>query len=173
MTDIFILIESFFCDCVLSVFCLRVLQFHQTLEGLEVSFVISLRVVLRMHRPSLFLSLLGTSENAEFYVSLCVGWTLHGCRVCVFLDPYTDIVSSAKFVMIVEKDATFQRLLDDDFCAKLSPCIIITVCSPFLPLLDFLNPSHQNVVSSQTGQHYCSLYITGVFVLIRVKVCLM
>uniref|UniRef100_A0A3Q3ANT4 DNA topoisomerase (ATP-hydrolyzing) n=1 Tax=Kryptolebias marmoratus TaxID=37003 RepID=A0A3Q3ANT4_KRYMA len=37
-----------------------------------------------------------------------------------------NIVSSAKFVMIVEKDATFQRLLDDDFCTKLSPCIIIT-----------------------------------------------
>uniref|UniRef100_A0A3Q2NTG5 DNA topoisomerase (ATP-hydrolyzing) n=1 Tax=Fundulus heteroclitus TaxID=8078 RepID=A0A3Q2NTG5_FUNHE len=38
----------------------------------------------------------------------------------------TYIVSSAKFIMIIEKDATFQRLLDDDFCAKLSPCIIIT-----------------------------------------------
>ncbi|XP_034446261.1 meiotic recombination protein SPO11 isoform X2 [Hippoglossus hippoglossus] len=37
-----------------------------------------------------------------------------------------NIVSSAKFVLIVEKDATFQRLLDDDFCAKLRPCIIIT-----------------------------------------------
>uniref|UniRef100_A0A669C3V9 DNA topoisomerase (ATP-hydrolyzing) n=1 Tax=Oreochromis niloticus TaxID=8128 RepID=A0A669C3V9_ORENI len=37
-----------------------------------------------------------------------------------------NIVSSAKFVMIIEKDATFQRLLDDDFCTKLSPCIIIT-----------------------------------------------
>ncbi|XP_047457319.1 meiotic recombination protein SPO11 [Mugil cephalus] len=37
-----------------------------------------------------------------------------------------NIVSSAKFVMIVEKDATFQRLLDGDFCAKLSPCIMIT-----------------------------------------------
>ncbi|XP_035995345.1 meiotic recombination protein SPO11 [Fundulus heteroclitus] len=37
-----------------------------------------------------------------------------------------NIVSSAKFIMIIEKDATFQRLLDDDFCAKLSPCIIIT-----------------------------------------------
>lgn len=43
----------------------------------------------------------------------------------------TDIISSAKFVLIVEKDATFQRLLDDDFCSKLSPCIIITVCFPF------------------------------------------
>ncbi|XP_069383485.1 meiotic recombination protein SPO11 isoform X2 [Paralichthys olivaceus] len=37
-----------------------------------------------------------------------------------------NIVSSAKFVLIVEKDATFQRLLDDDFCTKLCPCIIIT-----------------------------------------------
>ncbi|CAN9515381.1 unnamed protein product [Ophioblennius macclurei] len=37
-----------------------------------------------------------------------------------------NIVSSAKFVLIVEKDATFQRLLDEDFCTKLSPCIIIT-----------------------------------------------
>ncbi|XP_060931078.1 meiotic recombination protein SPO11 [Limanda limanda] len=37
-----------------------------------------------------------------------------------------NIVSSAKFVLIVEKDATFQRLLDDDFCTKLRPCIIIT-----------------------------------------------
>lgn len=37
-----------------------------------------------------------------------------------------NIVSSAKFVLIVEKDATFQRLLDDNFCTKLSPCIIIT-----------------------------------------------
>ncbi|XP_041654679.1 meiotic recombination protein SPO11 [Cheilinus undulatus] len=37
-----------------------------------------------------------------------------------------NIVSSAKFVLIVEKDATFQKLLDEDFCTKLSPCIIIT-----------------------------------------------
>ncbi|XP_029291975.1 meiotic recombination protein SPO11 isoform X2 [Cottoperca gobio] len=37
-----------------------------------------------------------------------------------------NIVSHAKFIMIVEKDATFQRLLDDDFCTKLSPCIMIT-----------------------------------------------
>lgn len=37
-----------------------------------------------------------------------------------------NIASSAKFVLIVEKDATFQRLLDDNFCTKLSPCIVIT-----------------------------------------------
>uniref|UniRef100_A0A674A7N0 Topoisomerase 6 subunit A/Spo11 TOPRIM domain-containing protein n=1 Tax=Salmo trutta TaxID=8032 RepID=A0A674A7N0_SALTR len=39
-----------------------------------------------------------------------------------------DIVSPAKIVLIVEKDASFQTLLDDDFCTKLSPCISITVC---------------------------------------------
>uniref|UniRef100_A0A671L758 DNA topoisomerase (ATP-hydrolyzing) n=1 Tax=Sinocyclocheilus anshuiensis TaxID=1608454 RepID=A0A671L758_9TELE len=37
-----------------------------------------------------------------------------------------NIVSAAKFILIVEKDATFQRLLSDDFCTRLSPCIIIT-----------------------------------------------
>ncbi|XP_030625772.1 meiotic recombination protein SPO11 isoform X2 [Chanos chanos] len=37
-----------------------------------------------------------------------------------------NIVSSAKFVLVVEKDATFQRLLDDNFTTKLFPCIIIT-----------------------------------------------
>ncbi|XP_043080374.1 meiotic recombination protein SPO11 [Puntigrus tetrazona] len=37
-----------------------------------------------------------------------------------------NIVSAAKFILIVEKDATFQRLLDDDLCTRLSPCIIIT-----------------------------------------------
>ncbi|MBN3311380.1 SPO11 protein, partial [Atractosteus spatula] len=38
-----------------------------------------------------------------------------------------NFVSTAKFVLIVEKDATFQRLLDDEFCTKLAPCIMITV----------------------------------------------
>lgn len=48
-----------------------------------------------------------------------------------------DIVSSAKFVLIVEKDATFQKLLDDDFCTKLSPCIMITVCPTYGFLLSY------------------------------------
>lgn len=40
-----------------------------------------------------------------------------------------DLTSHAKFILIVEKDATFQRLLDDDFFNKVSPCIMITVCT--------------------------------------------
>ncbi|XP_018612134.1 meiotic recombination protein SPO11 [Scleropages formosus] len=37
-----------------------------------------------------------------------------------------NIMSSAKFILIVEKDATFQRLLDDEFGTSLSPCIMVT-----------------------------------------------
>lgn len=37
------------------------------------------------------------------------------------------MVSSADFVVIVEKDATFQRLLDCDFCTRLRRCILVTV----------------------------------------------
>ncbi|XP_036608432.1 meiotic recombination protein SPO11 isoform X2 [Trichosurus vulpecula] len=37
-----------------------------------------------------------------------------------------NLATDAKFLLIVEKDATFQRLLDDNFCNRLSPCIIIT-----------------------------------------------
>lgn len=47
----------------------------------------------------------------------------------------TDLITDAKFLLIVEKDATFQRLLDDNFCYKMSPCIMVTVqCLPLLPL---------------------------------------
>ncbi|XP_013001095.1 meiotic recombination protein SPO11 isoform X3 [Cavia porcellus] len=35
-------------------------------------------------------------------------------------------IRNAKFLLIVEKDATFQRLLDDNFCYKMSPCIMVT-----------------------------------------------
>ncbi|KAB0407440.1 hypothetical protein E2I00_012454, partial [Balaenoptera physalus] len=39
---------------------------------------------------------------------------------------FTDLITDAKFLLIVEKDATFQRLLDDNFCTKMSPCIMVT-----------------------------------------------
>ncbi|XP_053429631.1 meiotic recombination protein SPO11 [Nycticebus coucang] len=37
-----------------------------------------------------------------------------------------NLITDAKFLLIVEKDATFQRLLDDNFCKKMSPCIMVT-----------------------------------------------
>ncbi|KFV86015.1 Meiotic recombination protein SPO11, partial [Struthio camelus australis] len=53
------------------------------------------------------------------------------CSATVFTVPSNvqgikNLISHAKFMLIVEKDATFQRLLDDDFCNKLTPCIMIT-----------------------------------------------
>ncbi|KAG7257039.1 hypothetical protein CRUP_014866 [Coryphaenoides rupestris] len=50
-----------------------------------------------------------------------------GTRVnCLSGSAVRNITSSAKFVIVVEKDATFQRLVDDNFCSKLFPCIMIT-----------------------------------------------
>ncbi|XP_060058536.1 meiotic recombination protein SPO11 isoform X2 [Erinaceus europaeus] len=37
-----------------------------------------------------------------------------------------NLITDAKFLLIVEKDATFQRLLDDNFCNKMAPCIMVT-----------------------------------------------
>ncbi|XP_067033456.1 meiotic recombination protein SPO11-like [Acropora muricata] len=37
-----------------------------------------------------------------------------------------DINSDAKFLLIIEKEASFQRLLDDNVLQKLHPCIVIT-----------------------------------------------
>ncbi|NXN01665.1 SPO11 protein, partial [Sylvia borin] len=53
------------------------------------------------------------------------------CSATVFTVPSNvqgikNLTSHAKFILIVEKDATFQRLLDDDFFSKVSPCIMIT-----------------------------------------------
>ncbi|KAM9296529.1 meiotic recombination protein SPO11 [Gastrophryne carolinensis] len=42
------------------------------------------------------------------------------------VDGVTNIRSAARLVLVVEKDATFQRLLDDDFCGKCGPCVLIT-----------------------------------------------
>ena len=48
----------------------------------------------------------------------------------LFLDQL-DIFSDAKFILVVEKEATFVRLLDDGALSKLFPCIIVTVSKLF------------------------------------------
>lgn len=90
----------------------RLLQFHQTSVELEVSFWLVFDWCLKI-RP--FVAILPIICLCKLSLSEC---SPSRC---------SDIVSSAKFVLIVEKDATFQRLLDDNVCTKLSPCIIITV----------------------------------------------
>ncbi|NWQ60097.1 SPO11 protein, partial [Neopipo cinnamomea] len=60
----------------------------------------------------------GTKVNCTCSATVCIIKQKHLNR--------KDLTSHAKFVLIVEKDATFQRLLDDDFFTKVSPCIMIT-----------------------------------------------
>lgn len=35
--------------------------------------------------------------------------------------------SGAQFILLVEKDATFQKLLDEGVLERLGPCILVTV----------------------------------------------
>ncbi|XP_060089216.1 meiotic recombination protein SPO11 [Heteronotia binoei] len=59
----------------------------------------------------------GTKVNCTCSTMTAVPSNVEGMR---------NLSTDAQFILIVEKDATFQRLLDDNFCSKLSPCIMIT-----------------------------------------------
>ncbi|KAM5245798.1 meiotic recombination protein SPO11 isoform 3-T3 [Ctenodactylus gundi] len=60
----------------------------------------------------------GTRVNCSYGASaIAVPSNVHGIQ---------NLITDAKFLLIVEKDATFQRLLDDNFCSKMSPCIMVT-----------------------------------------------
>ena len=38
----------------------------------------------------------------------------------------SQVLLCSRFVLVVEKDATFQRLLDDGVCSAIGPCVVIT-----------------------------------------------
>ncbi|XP_034288963.1 meiotic recombination protein SPO11 isoform X1 [Pantherophis guttatus] len=59
----------------------------------------------------------GTKVNCSCSTTTPVPSNVEGIR---------NLITDAKFILIIEKDATFQRLLDDNFCCKMSPSIIIT-----------------------------------------------
>nr|XP_020653142.1 meiotic recombination protein SPO11 isoform X1 [Pogona vitticeps] len=59
----------------------------------------------------------GTKVICTFSTTAAVPSNVEGMR---------NLKTDAKFILIVEKDATFQRLLDDDFCSQMAPCIMIT-----------------------------------------------
>ncbi|XP_077314620.1 meiotic recombination protein SPO11 isoform X2 [Lithobates pipiens] len=52
--------------------------------------------------------------------------TSSGVLIPSNVDGILDMRTHARFVLIIEKDATLQRLLDDDFCGNCGPCILIT-----------------------------------------------
>ncbi|XP_071966798.1 meiotic recombination protein SPO11 [Engystomops pustulosus] len=60
----------------------------------------------------------GTKVDCSFNTS--------GVLVPANVEGVTNLRTTARFVLIIEKDATFQRLLDDNFCGKCGPCILIT-----------------------------------------------
>ena len=55
------------------------------------------------------------------------------------LDKVSDFHSKAKFVLLVEKEASFQKLNDDNILTKLGPCIMITVWFLFIFCMFNLN----------------------------------
>ncbi|XP_054429323.1 meiotic recombination protein SPO11 isoform X2 [Pteronotus mesoamericanus] len=59
----------------------------------------------------------GTKVNCSCTTAVAVSSNIQGIW---------NLITDAKFLLIVEKDATFQRLLDDNFCNKMSPCIMVT-----------------------------------------------
>lgn len=55
-----------------------------------------------------------------------VYWT--GVLVPQNVKEIVKVDSKAMFILLVEKDAAFQKLLDDGAQTRFGPCIIITVC---------------------------------------------
>uniref|UniRef100_A0A8D2LC41 DNA topoisomerase (ATP-hydrolyzing) n=1 Tax=Varanus komodoensis TaxID=61221 RepID=A0A8D2LC41_VARKO len=59
----------------------------------------------------------GTRVNCTCSTAVSVPSNVEGLR---------NLITEAKFILVIEKDATFQRLLDDNFCSRMYPCILIT-----------------------------------------------
>lgn len=55
---------------------------------------------------------------------LCVSGTLIPHVVCL---PNVELRSSAKYVLLIEKDATFQRLLNENILDELKDSLLVTV----------------------------------------------
>ncbi|KAK1353154.1 hypothetical protein POM88_052992 [Heracleum sosnowskyi] len=56
----------------------------------------------------------------------CINSTNSAHPVPVNVEEVKDIVSVAKYILIVEKESVFQRLANDHFCKKKNQCIVIT-----------------------------------------------
>lgn len=144
----------------MTVFSFRLLQFHQTLVGLEVSFVIrEFDCVLYAH-PSPFCH----SWILGFVFSLIMYRYCILCKICHDSWERCNI-----------SETTGWRLLHKARSLHHNNGVFHFFCHYLLG--DFanynLNRIHLNVVSSQEGEYWCSVYITGVFVWIRVKECQM
>jgi meiotic recombination protein SPO11 len=52
--------------------------------------------------------------------------TKSGIQVPSHVEGMQHIQTDASFILVVEKDAVFQRLLDEGFCETMRPCIVVT-----------------------------------------------
>ncbi|XP_040187152.1 meiotic recombination protein SPO11 [Rana temporaria] len=97
------------------------------------SIITDISCMLRIPRRSLHI--LSTSKGCvagdlvfteEDGTRVICNTTSSGVLIPSNVDGIRDMRTQARFVLIIEKDATLQRLLDDDFCGKCGPCILIT-----------------------------------------------
>ena len=61
-----------------------------------------------------------------------------GVQIPCHIDGLHDFKSPAKYVLIVEKEAIYKRLMEEKLCEKLGPCIILTGKYYFLTWTYFL-----------------------------------
>ncbi|OCT62417.1 meiotic recombination protein SPO11 isoform X2 [Xenopus laevis] len=85
--------------------------------------------------PRINLHILSTSKGcvagdlwftAEDGNKVYCGGSSSAVLVPINVEGIRNLSTQAKFILIIEKDATFQRLLDDNFCSRSGPCILIT-----------------------------------------------
>ncbi|GFR88742.1 meiotic recombination protein SPO11 [Elysia marginata] len=64
-----------------------------------------------------------TNEEGSYFDCSC---STAGIQIPAHSKDMQNISTSAKFVLVVEKDATFQKLMGEQFCQKMKPAILIT-----------------------------------------------
>ena len=68
------------------------------------------------------------SEDLEIDCST----TLTGELVPQDVESIKELVSEAEFILVVEKDSSFQKLIDDNFLGTMPPCILMTGKGQFI-----------------------------------------
>ena len=76
-------------------------------------------------------------------------------KFCYFLT-ISQVLLCSRFVLVVEKDATFQRLLDDGVCSAIGPCVVIT--GKGVPDLNTRQLVRRYIASANTKNKYLTRF---------------
>ncbi|GFO04714.1 meiotic recombination protein spo11 [Plakobranchus ocellatus] len=68
-------------------------------------------------------NLLFTDEEGSCFDCSC---STMGIQIPAHSKDMQNLSTCARFVLVVEKDATFQKLVGEQFCQKMGPCVLIT-----------------------------------------------